>query len=88
MDIMDGYWKKCMYISINKYAPLQGCSYINLPKEICGSTKQRINIHPDENECLRWCIMRHPMSKIPSPKSQTELYNLPLNLLEKTVIVI
>lgn len=56
---MDGYGKNSMHININKYTPLQGRSYINLPEVISDSIKQTINIHLNDKECFRWCIMRN-----------------------------
>ena len=42
------------------YAPLEGSSYVKLPKELNNSSKGLINIqNKDDNECFRWCHIRH-----------------------------
>ena len=43
-------------ISISKYNPLAGSSYIKLPKELDDPRKALINIQNiDDNECFKWC---------------------------------
>ena len=39
-----------MNITISKYQPLRGCSYIVLPKSTC------INVKNKDNNCLRWAL--------------------------------
>ena len=47
-------------ISISKYNPLAGNSYIKLPKELDHPRKGLINIQNiDDNECFKWCLVRH-----------------------------
>ena len=47
-------------ISIPKYNPLAGSSYIKLPKELDHSRKRLINIQNiDDNECFRLCLVRY-----------------------------
>ena len=55
------------YINIAKYKPLKGSSYIGLPKELRNPKKKLINIKNEDNECFRWCHIRHlnPINKNP-----------------------
>ena len=39
--------------------PLKGRSYLPLPEELRNSRKGLINIKNDDNECFRWCHVRH-----------------------------
>ena len=46
-------------ISISKYNPLAGSSYIKLPKEIDHPRKSLINYeNVDDNECFKWFLVR------------------------------
>ena len=47
------------YINIAVYQPLHGSSYIDLPNELKNSAKGLINIKNKDNECFRWCHIRH-----------------------------
>ena len=55
------------YINIVTYQPLNGSSYIELPTELRNSKKGLINIKNKDNECFRWCHVRHlnPLEKDP-----------------------
>ena len=55
------------FINIAVYKPLEGSSYIKLPKELSNSSKGLINIKNDDNQCFRWCHIRHinPQEKNP-----------------------
>ena len=47
-------------ISISKYNPLAGSSYVKLLKELDHSRKVLINIQNiDDNECFKWCLVRY-----------------------------
>ena len=47
-------------ISILKYIPLGGRSYIKLSKELDHPRKGLINIqNTDDDECFKWCLVRH-----------------------------
>ena len=47
-------------ISISKYNPLAGSSYIKLPKELDNPRKGLVNIqNNDDNECFKWCLVRY-----------------------------
>ena len=47
-------------ISISKYNPLAGSSYIKLHKELHHPKKGLINIqNTDDNECFKWCLVRY-----------------------------
>ena len=47
------------FINVAKYRPLKGSSYIPLPKELQNSAKGLINMKNKDNECFRWCHIRH-----------------------------
>jgi len=47
------------YLNIAKYKPMKGKSYIQLPKELRNSLKGLINMKNKDNECFRWCHIRH-----------------------------
>ena len=55
------------YINIVNYNPLKGSSYIELPQELRNSAKGLINMKNEDNECFRWCHIRHlnPQEKDP-----------------------
>ena len=55
------------YLNIVKYKPMNGSSYIQLPTELRNSAKGLINIKNEDNECFRWCHIRHlnPQKKDP-----------------------
>ena len=55
------------YLNIVKYKPLKGSSYIQLPYELRNSAKGLINMKNEDNECFRWCHIRHlnPQDKDP-----------------------
>ena len=55
------------YMNIVIYQPLNGSSYIELPTELRNSKKGLINIKNKDNECFRWCHVRHlnPQEKDP-----------------------
>ena len=46
---------------------MRGSSYIKLPHELRNSSKSLINIKNSDNECFRWCHIRHlnPQDKDP-----------------------
>ena len=47
------------YLNIVQYQPMNGSSYIELPRELRNSLKGLINIKNKDNECFRWCHIRH-----------------------------
>ena len=55
------------YINITLYKPLNGSSYIELPTELRNPKKGLINIKNKDDECFRWCHIRHlnPQGKDP-----------------------
>lgn len=55
------------YINIVKYQPVGGSSYIPLPKELQNGKKGLINMKNYDNQCFRWCHIRHlnPQEKYP-----------------------
>ena len=55
------------YLNIVQYHPMKGSSYIKLPQELRNSSKGLINMKNEDNECFRWCHIRHlnPQDKYP-----------------------
>ena len=55
------------YLNIAKYEPMKGSSYIRLPQELKNRKKGLINMKNEDNECFRWCHIRHlnPQDKDP-----------------------
>ena len=55
------------YITVTTYKPLNGSSYIELPMELRNPEKGLINIKNEDDECFRWCHIRHlnPQEKNP-----------------------
>ena len=47
------------YINVTKYKPLHGSSYIELPTELKNPKKGLINMKNEDDECFRWCHIRH-----------------------------
>ena len=62
------------YINIVNYSPLKGSSYIKLPQELRNSAKGLINMKNKDNECFRWCHIRHlnPQDKDPQRIKKTD----------------
>ena len=48
-----------LYFNVVSYLPLKGRSYFPLPEELRNSRKGLINIKNDDNQCFRWCHVRH-----------------------------
>ena len=60
-------------ISISKYNPLAGNSYIKFPKELHHPRKGLVNIqNSDDNECFKWCIVRYLNLEDPDPAEITK----------------
>ena len=55
------------YINVTTCTPLHGSSYIELPTELRNPKKGLINIKNKDDECFRWCHIRHlnPQEKNP-----------------------
>ena len=55
------------YLNVVKYQPMRGSSYVKLPQELRNSAKGLINMKNEDNECFRWCHIRHlnPQAKYP-----------------------
>ena len=60
------------YINIVNYNPLKGSSYIKLPQELKNGSL--INLQNKDNECFRWCHIRHlnPQEKDPQRIKKTD----------------
>ena len=55
------------YLNVTLYKPQNGSSYIELPMEPRNSKKGLINMKNEDEECFRWCHIRHlnPQTKYP-----------------------
>ena len=55
------------YINVTTYQPLHESSYVELPMKLRNPKKGLINIKNKDNECFRWCHIRHlnPQKKDP-----------------------
>ena len=62
------------FINVVEYRPLRGSSYIPLPKELQNSAKGLINLKNKDNECFRWCHIRHlnPQDENPQRINKTD----------------
>ena len=47
------------YINVTLYKPLNDSSYMELPTELRNPKKGLINIKNKDDECFRWCHIRH-----------------------------
>ena len=47
------------YLNVTLHKPLNGSSYIELPTELENSKKGLSNIKNKEDECFRWCHIKH-----------------------------
>ena len=47
------------YLNSVQYEPIKGSSYIKLPTELRSNMKGLINIKNEDNQCFRWCHIRH-----------------------------
>ena len=56
------------YINVTTYKRLNGSSYIELPIELQNSAKGSINIKNKDDECFRWCHIRHLNPQIKHPE--------------------
>ena len=78
MDIrriwMDNKSVDSHHLNLVKYKPLKGSSYIQLPQELRNSAKGLINMNNKDNECFRWCHIRHlnPQDKDPQRIKKTD----------------
>ena len=56
------------YINVTLYKPLNGSSYIELPTELRNPKKGLVNIKNKDDECFRWCHIRHLNPQIEHPE--------------------
>ena len=56
------------YLNVTQYQPLNGSSYIELPLELRNSSKGLINLKIDDDECFRWCHIKHLNPQIKNPQ--------------------
>ena len=69
-------------ISILKYNPLAGSSYIKLSKQLDYLRERLINIHNrDDNKSFKWCLVRylHPKDQYPAriTKAEKDVFKKP-----------
>ena len=56
-------------VSISKYNPLAGSSYIKLSKELDHTRKALINVqNTDDNECFKWYLVKYLNSAEHNPR--------------------
>ena len=63
IDRTDSY-----FLNVTLYKPLNGSSYIKLPAKLGNSRKGLINLKNEDNECFRWCHIRHLNSQMKDPQ--------------------
>ena len=56
------------HLNIVQYQPMKGSSYIKLPQELSHNNKGLINIKNEDNECFRWCHIRHLNAQETNPQ--------------------
>ena len=56
------------YINTVVYEPTKGSSYIPLPTELQHSRKGLVNLKNENNECFRWCHIRHLNTQEKNPQ--------------------
>ena len=56
------------YLNVTLYKPLNGSSYIKLPAKRGNSSKGLINLKNEDNECFRWCHIRHLNPQMKDPQ--------------------
>ena len=56
------------YLNVTLYKPLNGSSYIKLPAKLRNSRKGLINLKNEDNECFRWCHIRHLNPQMKDPQ--------------------
>ena len=56
------------YLNVTLYKPLNGSSYIKLPAKLGNSRKGLINLKNEDNECFRWCHIRHLNPQMKDPQ--------------------
>ena len=59
---------KSHYINVTLYRPLNGSSYVELLTELQNSGKGLINMKNEDDECFRWCHIRHLNPQIKHPE--------------------
>lgn len=67
--------------SLADYIPLNGSSYIELPKEL-KRKKEVINIKNEDQKCFMWCVQRHlhPTANYPERVSSMRQYDNDLDV--------
>ena len=75
------------YINVTTYTPLHGSSYIELPTELRNPKKGLINIKNKDDECFRWCHIRHLNPQEKNPQRINKVDNDMINELNYDGIV-
>ena len=63
IDHIEGY-----YLNVYKCNPLEGNSYIPLPKELQNPKMGLMNIQNDDKKCFLWCHTRHENLNVKNPQ--------------------
>ena len=66
------------YLNVTLYKPLNGSSYIELPTELRNPKKGLINIKNKDDECFRWCHIRHLNPQTEHPERIKKEYKQPI----------
>ena len=67
------------FINIIKYKPCNGSSHIQLPKELQHHMKGLINMKNTDDECFRWCHLRHLNPVVKDPNRITKQLKQTIN---------
>ena len=67
------------FVNITKYKPCNGSSYIQLPIELQHHMKGLINMKNTDDECFRWCHLRHLNLVVKDPNRVTKQLRQTIN---------
>ena len=67
------------YLNVTLYKPLDGSSYIKLLAKLGNSRKGLINLKNEDNECFRWCHVRHLNPQMKDPQRIKKDYKKKVN---------
>ena len=56
------------YLNVTLYKPLNGSSYVKLPAKLGNSRKGLTNLKNEDNECFKWCHIRHLNPQMKDPQ--------------------
>ena len=67
------------FINITKYKPCNGSNHIQLPIELQHPMKGLVNMKNTDNECFRWCHLRHLKPVVKDPNRITKQLKQAIN---------